>query len=293
MRNYCTLSDRGYLPKLLAMHESLLKHSSEPFTLHVLAMDREAFTLLHDLELPNVQVVPLIGFERAMNMDPVKKSRTWQEFCWTCASSLMEFLMPMVGDVTYLDADLYFFSDPKVIFEEIGQRSIGITPHRFPSWRKDKEVNGIYNVGLVYAANTATGRECISRWAAQCREWCFNRVEEHHACGDQKYLDTWPTDYPGEVCAIQNPGVNLAPWNVDAYVISDGPSVDGNPVTFFHFHEFVHSHHLTNYKLRIAERRFIYEPYIAAWERATLRIYGQEKIIAQRRAETELQGQRA
>ena len=297
LRNFATLFDRSYCAKGLALHESLLRHSSEPFVLHILTMDMETFWLLESMHLENVRLIPLQSFEMALNLEPVRQSRSWKEFCWTVASSLMEYLLPSVDDVTYLDADLYFFSDQKVIFDEVGALSIGITPHRFPAHRKHMEINGIYNVGLVAAKNNDIGRECISTWARNCRDWCFNRVEEHHACGDQKYLDTWNSDYPGKVCSIQHPGVNLAPWNIDGYVISadeaGNPLVDGLPVVFYHFHEFQHAHQLTNYHLRIYDKKCIYEPYIAAWERASLRIYEQEKIIAERRAETELQGQRA
>ena len=295
-REYCTLSDRAYLAKLLAMHESLMQHSSEPFALNVLAMDRETFVILSDMELPNVIVLPLAAFENALQMDHVKKSRSRTEYFWTCASSLMQYLMAWKGvSLTYLDADLMFFSDPKVVFDEIGERSIAITPHRFPAHRKHMERNGIYNVAWVTAKNSKTGHLCISRWAAQCREWCFHK-NEAGKFGDQLYLDTWPTDYPGEVCVIQNPGVNLAPWNVDGYVISadsSGPLVDGVPVVFYHFHEFEHREKLTNYKLRIAEKKHIYEPYVDAWERASLRIYAQEKVMAARQSEIETQGQRA
>lgn len=281
------------MAKGLVLHESLSRHSSEPFTLHILAMDTETQWMLQDMHLANVEVYPLSTFERAMHLSPQKKARTWTEFCWTCAGSFMEYLMPFIGDLTYLDADLMFFSDPKVVFDEIGERSIGITPHRFPAHRKHKEANGVYNVGWVTAKNTDAGRKCIARWAAQCREWCFNREEGSHACGDQKYLDTWPTDYPGEVCAIQNPGVNLAPWNVEQYAIGEGPTVDGKPVVFYHLHEYIDPHHLTKYTLRAEDRAFIYFPYNKAWLSAWERISDVEARAAEERKLAEMEAQRA
>lgn len=293
MRHYCTLSDRAYLAKLLAMHDSLLRHSSEDFTLHVLVMDVEAYSLLNEVKLPRVELIPLSGFERALNLSEIKKGRTWTEFCWTCASNFMEYLMPWIGDMTYLDADLFFFSDPKVIFDEIGERSIGITPHRFPLHRKHMEVNGRFNVGLVHAKNTEVGRRCVAQWAQQCRDWCYNRIEGSHACGDQKYLDTWEADYLGEVCAISNRGVNLAPWNVEQYGVRSGPTVDGVSVVFYHLHEFKSPDQLTNYPLRDEDRAYIYAPYIAAWTEANCRIREMELKHAAYRREIEMAGQRA
>lgn len=295
MRNYCTLSDLPYLPKLLAMHESLTRHSSEPFTLHILVMDiepdRVAWRVLYELQLPNVKVYPLSTFERALHLEKIRESRKWSEFCWGCASSFMEYLMPWVGEVTYLDADLYFFSDPKVIFDEIGTQSIGITPHRFPPEKKYLERNGVFNVGLVHAKDTDAGRRCISEWARKCREWCFAQVEPDRF-GDQKYLDRWSADYPGEVCEIANIGVNAAPWNVSQYAVTDGPCVDGKPIVFFHLHEFSSDTLLTHYKLRPCDTKHIYEPYVAAWRAACQRVIEMKTRLDESAAEMAAQAER-
>jgi hypothetical protein len=281
------------MAKGLALHESLLGHSSEDFKLHILTMDDATQFLLDDMALPNVELIPLMTFERELNLKPVRESRTHQEWCWTCASSLLDYILKSVGDCTYVDADIYWFADPQPIFDEIGGRSIGITPHRFPSHRKDQERNGIYNVGLVHAKNTEAGRSCISRWAEQCRDWCFNRVEEHHACGDQLYLDTWMTDYPGEVCAIENIGVNTAPWNLSQYAVTRGPKVNNVPIVCYHFHEFVDRHHLTNYLLREEDRKHIYEPYVEAWDSHRLSALMCEWQNSKRRERDEMESQGA
>lgn len=303
MRHYCTLFDRNYLAKGLCLHESLSRHSSEPFLLHILAMDQATVWLLQDLQLENVRVIPLSTFERDLNLQKIKEGRTWTEYCWTCASNLMEYLMPWVGPegVTYCDADIYWFNNPGVIFDEIGAKSIGITPHRFPPHRKHKEINGKYNVGIVHARNSEAGWSCIAKWAANCRTWCFNRVEGLWACGDQKYLDNFEQDFPGEVCAIENPGVNTAPWNMDQYSIGvlsfpDGrtfPCVDGHPIVAFHFHEFRDASLLTNYRVRPGEREHIYQPYLAAWTAANERIKAAEDRAAEQRALIEMEAQRA
>ena len=45
-------------------------------------------------------------------------------------------------ELAYLDSDLFFFDDPKIVFEEIGGRSIAIVPHRFSRENRYLEVNG-------------------------------------------------------------------------------------------------------------------------------------------------------
>ena len=54
MRRYCTLFDSKYASRGLALHESLMRHCSEPWTLDVLAIDEETFWLMYGLNLDNV-----------------------------------------------------------------------------------------------------------------------------------------------------------------------------------------------------------------------------------------------
>jgi len=269
MRHYCTLFDSKYLPQGLALYDSLVKHSSEAFTLCVLAMDTETLRTLQSLNFQNV--LPMDGRSFLLNQ---RIDRTWQEFCWTCASNLAEDVMDWadkdVDDpwylehLTYIDADCYFFSDPKVIFDEIGDRSIAVIPHRLIPSKKHLEVNGQFNVSWVTFKNNDVGRECLSTWAAQCRERCSAKI----GCGDQKYLDEFPVKYGDELCVIENIGAGLAPWNLAHYTLTEGPKVDGNDVVFYHYHEYLHGQRLTNYELRDEDVKYIYAPYFAAVSRA-------------------------
>ncbi len=293
MRHYATLFDRAYADKGIALYESLARHSSEPFTLHVLVMDQATLWLLDQLALPNVEILPLAVFERAMHLERIKATRTWREFCFGCASQLVEFLLPWVDDgITYCDSDIYFFADPKAIFEEIGNRSIGITPHRLIPSKKHLESNGKFNVGVVVIKNTDAGQRCATRWAAQCRERCSEAI----GCSDQCYLDSWETDYPGEVC-ILGIGVNAAPWNIGNWEVTEGPKVDGVPIVCFHAHEFASrgdgTYRLTNYELRDSDVRHIYRLYVDAIKAAEVRIAEAEAIIAERRASVALEAERA
>lgn len=265
MRHYCTLFDSKYLPQGLVLYESLKKHSSQDFTLYALPMDDACHDTLIQMALPGMLVIDPVIFESAMKMKKVKANRTFQEYCWTCASNFSCFLMERttrtIPEITYLDADMMFFSDPEVIFNEIGEHSIGIIPHRFIPEKKYLEVNGKFNVSWTTFRNTPTGRECLNRWAEQCRERCSEKV----GCGDQLYLNEWPECYGAECHVIENIGAGLAPWNVGNYRVTEGPRVGGLPVVFHHFHEWRmrddESICRTNYRLRDEDIRFIYDPY--------------------------------
>lgn len=289
MRTYCTLFDRSYLPKGLCLYESLKRHSSEDFTLHVLALDNETAWLLTELALPHVEILPSAVFEKALDLEAIKASRTWQEWCWGCASSLMIYLMQWVGDVTYVDSDVYFFSDPKVIFDEMGNRSIGITPHRLIPSKKHLEVNGLFNVGIVAARRTRVGEECIGYWSMQCRKRCSATV----GCGDQQYLDEWPVKYGSDVCVIENIGVNAGPWSLANWQVTEGPKLDGVQLVAYHAHEYQHQQRLTNYELRPADIECIYQPYIEAHWRADMKIVRAIEQRMNRHHQAAMQAERA
>ncbi|HTK88444.1 MAG TPA: hypothetical protein VL329_11945 [Nitrospiraceae bacterium] len=285
MRHYCTLSDINYLPKLLVMYESLKKHWSEDFILYVLALDEETLRALDDLDLQSATGIDIEYFKSEQM--PYVSQRTWQEYCWTAASNLCQMLLnqgvQFIDALTYLDADLMFFSDPKVVFDEIGDRSIAVIPHRFIPSKRHLEVNGKFNVSWVTFKNDPIGRECASTWAAQCREKC----SATDGCGDQKYLDAWPAKYGHHLCVIEHIGAGLAPWNLANYKpmslhwdgsdqLMIGIPFDNGvrglvPVVFYHYHEFLwteKSVRLTNYKLRNEDIQLIYGPYLEAYKRA-------------------------
>lgn len=304
MRHYCTLFDVNYLPQGLALYESLMRHSSEEFVLHVLAMDVVCEQVLRRLALPSIRIVDLAEFERAMKMERVRANRDWREYCWTCASVFMELVMRDSGSVfatcmwpekmdslTYIDADCFFFGDPKVVFDEIGKCSLGIIPHRFPPERKHMEINGLYNVSFVMARWDTVGKRCIYRWAEQCRDWCYYRNEDGRF-GDQAYLDEWEMLYPGDCHIVRNHGVGLAPWNLSAYELigrddyimvgrdlrqgQDSYATHFTNLIFYHYHEFKDlgdgTCRPTNYSLREYDKEIIYRPYIRAVMAAKERI---------------------
>lgn len=279
MKHFCTLFDKNYLTRGLIMYRSLRWHCSEDFRLHVLPMDDQTMEALTQFQMPPKSMrLYNHGFvSRKMKLEPCRKNRTWQEYAWTCASNLMSCILnlrPDVDTLTYLDADLMFFSDPKAIFDEMGDADIAITPHRFtPVNRPRLEKNGKFNVSWVTAKNAPIGRECISLWAKQCREWCYYRNEDGKF-GDQKYLDEWPELYKGHVHEIENIGAGLAPWNLANYkllgterpVVARPGDMLGEFVVFYHYHEYIHGKRLSGYPLSPEAERLIYKPYIEQYE---------------------------
>ena len=238
-RYFCTLFDRNYLFKGVAMLESLAEHCPAA-QVFVLCMDDVTDQLLAKLAYPHVERVRLADVEDEALL-AVKPGRGVAEYCWTLTSSLSWHIFrtrPEVGQLTYLDADLLFFAPVEPLFEEIGEASIAIIEHRFIPRLQAYAINGRFNVEWVSFRRDEQGLACLARWREQCIEWCFNRLEDGRM-GDQKYLDEWPERY-SSVCIIQHPGAGVAPWNYANYGIGSGPggiTVDGAPLIFYHFHQ--------------------------------------------------------
>ena len=274
MHYFCTYFDQNYLTRGLALHRSLVDHAGD-FELVVLCMDEAVEKALRAKALPRVRLLPVAELtQHYPALAAARADRAKLEFYFTCTSWLMRHLLPQLpaGELlTYLDADLYFFSPPGPVYAEIGRASVAITPHRFPASLAHLERYGRYNVGWVSLRHDATGQACAADWATKCAGWCFNRLEaERYA--DQKYLDAWTSNFPGTV-SLMHPGVNAAPWNIKDCTLTAGPQgvhLNGQPLIFYHFHALVHlgrrlydpSLHKYDAVLSPGLREHVYRPYL-------------------------------
>jgi len=239
MYHFCTYFDKNYLIHGMTLYRSLLKQCGD-FTLYVLCLDDETFEVLNHL---NEKRICTISLKEVEGWEPsllqAKANRGLVEYYFTLSPVLPLFLLEkfQMDIVTYLDADLFFFSSPEIAYKELGNRSIYITAHGFSSKLKSREKYGIYNIQYQSFRNDAIGIKCLNRWKDQCLEWCYDRLEGGKFA-DQKYLDEWPGLYD-ELIVSQNNGVGIAPWNIANFeTVIDGNNftVNGCPVVFYHFH---------------------------------------------------------
>jgi len=279
-RNYCTYFDQRYLLLGLTLHQSLLKHAGD-FRLWILCFDADTYHLLEKMRLDRVELIRLNEFENA-DLLAVKSSRTLVEYFWTATPDLPLYIFrrdPSIEQITYLDADLFFFAPPDPIEQAFGDGSILIVEHRYsPDLMYLRAESGIYNVSLLTFRHDVNALACLNWWRARCLEWCYARAEDGKM-GDQKYLDDWPQRFPG-VVVLKHAGCGVAPWNIQNYHIRQrdyGVWVDNVPLIFYHFHQFKalgpHEFDLAQrYRLTHDQIDLIYRPYIVAVQAAIGRI---------------------
>jgi hypothetical protein len=267
MLNFCTLFNVNYLAKGLAMYNSLSANNSN-FHLYVFAFDDVTHNILTEKNLRNVTVITLNDFE-SKDLLAAKKGRSVAEYCWTCTPLTIKYCLEkyQLDHCTYLDADLYFYSNPQLLLDEMGANSVLITPHRYHPKYDVSATAGIYCVQFLTIKNTPEGLTVLNWWARACIKWCYSDYEDGKM-GDQKYLDSWPYMFDG-VYICRNPGAGLAPWNLLNYNYdSNGDKIilNGSPLIFYHFHDLKYlsdnSWYLGGYDVPDFVMDNIYQPYI-------------------------------
>ena len=243
MLNFCTLFNSFYLIYGLQLYNCLIKLRVN-FHLYIYAFDERTFSYFKEYALPNLTVIKLEDFEDRELLS-IKSNRSFGEYCWTCTPSIIKHAIESFNleSCIYVDSDLYFFDNPQVLIDEMGNNSVLITEHRYTKIYDQSDLSGIYCVQFMMFKNDAKGMKVLNWWRDACIEWCFSRFEDGKF-GDQKYLDDWLTRFEG-VHSLRHLGGGVAPWNVQQYeFVKNGDRIVGKelstgnffPLIFFHFH---------------------------------------------------------
>jgi len=267
--NLCTFFDRNYLYKGLALYKSLEKTSIK-FVLWILCTDEETYKILKKLSPRHVKLIKLREVENKKLLK-AKKNRSRTEYSLTLKPAFIHHLLnnnPGIKNIYYVDADIVFFQSAKMVFDQAGKASIAISPHDFPAHLRGRERRaGKYNAGAIYFKNDKEGLNCLNHWKKQCIDWCYWKVE-NGKMGDQMYLDKWPKLY-NKIKIFDHKGINLAPWNIKKYKLSNKKShiyVDGDKLIFYHFHQFTilsNQRFLPSFLHKMSQKAilYIYKPY--------------------------------
>ncbi len=239
INNYCTLFDSNYIACGINLIESLKQHDQNA-KVYVVTMDIYVNNELQKLDFANVILIKIDDVEKEYSqLKDLKQKRSKTEYFFTLTPVICKYIMSLFDDIdrlTYLDSDLYFFSSPSPLFDEIRDSSIAIIEHKFSFIAKQNVKYGRFNVGWISFARDSQGIDCIDNWFDNCIEWCFQKVEPNRYA-DQKYLDKWPLNY-SNLKIIKHKGANLAPWNIANYKIkkiNNEIFVDEDKLIFFHF----------------------------------------------------------
>jgi hypothetical protein len=242
MYQFCTITTTSHLYKVYALAESL-KNQGHPFVLNVLVIDDDStfqsadcrFFKLSDISAQH-NAAEIIAKHKG-NKDKLR---------WSLKPVLMKYLLlqPAIGQLIYLDNDLFFFSDYQFLFELLGKHRFILTPHYYKNdpnkdqnWLEANFRIGLYNAGFVGANKEAVK---TLQWWADC---CLYRCEKNSFRGmfdDQKYLDIIPI-IEESAYIIRHKGCNVAGWNTEIcprQIVNHKILIDGRfEIVFIHFNE--------------------------------------------------------
>lgn len=276
MNHYCTYFNIHYIHRGLALYRSLERHDRN-FTLWILCFDDRTFEILTRSRLPHARLIRRQDFEAGDEaLLRAQKNRSEVEYFWTCTPSLPLFIFrqdPSIAELCYVDADIFFFSDPNSIFRSLGDGSIFILPHDYDEKIYQNPLpTGRFNVGVMVFKSDLRAMNCLRWWRERCLEWCYRKFEDGKF-GDQGYLEDWPDRFPGVVISCQ-PAIHAGPWNIGKYPLriteNKALCVADQPLVCFHFHAL----ELISRKIALIgegekflnhfSREYVYRPYIRA-----------------------------
>lgn len=274
-RHYATVCHERQLPVLFA---SMVRHC-QPFVLHALAWDHDAnggaVSAGADLRVygrrdflsrnPSFAPDMLPGPPRSA-IDTVATVR-WAFFA--------EVMRAERCELTTLDGDMWFWSSPDELFDEIGLADMAVCPHGIPPasfglpgvTHETHHVFGKYNSGMVHLGT----RDVAVDMARRNHQWSYTQVCEHPGgginFGDQGHLERVADEYGAHV--VVHPGVNAAPWNIHQRglrVLGDVVHVGHRPLVCYHYSSLHHGGQLADaaYAITPDQQRILYEPYLRA-----------------------------
>ncbi len=282
--NFYTFFDKNFFYKGLTLYRSLQKTCSD-FVLFVLCGDEITFDLLYKMNLNNVKLITLQELEKEdTDLLLIKNTRTHIEYLWTTKASLSLFLFkkyPQLETLSYLDADLYFFNNPQVFFDELNNDSILIIKSDLSIEYERLLSQAPYNTQFIIFKNNPESIKVLEWWRKKLIERCYGRPSsllfwrnyrnKKMQGADQIYLSDWTTRFKG-IHVLQNKKFCLGPWNVTKYHIFLKDNMiyaEDTKLIFYHFHSFEinNANRFTladgAYRINKSVKELIYRPYIA------------------------------
>jgi len=221
MHKYCTIVSANYLPQALTLADSL--HEVYPGQiLNVLVIDLDKgsiqdhsnihYLFVSELSIETSQIQSMQAYYDVVEFATAMKP-----------TLLLHLLQDLPGTVSYIDPDIYIFSEISHA-QEIGEQiGLAITPHRVTGMpflpASPMELSfirvGIYNLGFICVGKKATS---ILEWWEKRLRWHATQFDVLPYFTDQKWADFFPTF---EQCKIlAHKGYNLAFWNIDERPLS-------------------------------------------------------------------------
>jgi len=240
----CTIIAKNYLPMARVLTESWQAHHPNS-PIFVLLLDSplgffapkdEAFqpVFLPELEIPNLNgfMFKYSILESSTAVKPYFLSHLFRRYA--------------IDKLLYLDPDILILNSLDGLKNYLEEANVLLTPHLLSPLPNDGHGQtdhdilkaGTYNLGFLGLRNCLESKQLLRWWRDKLYHNCVVAFEENLFV-DQRWMDLVPGIFDG-VRILRDPGYNVAYWNLHERTVSltDGISVNGKPLYFFHFSGF-------------------------------------------------------
>ena len=241
------LCDSNYLHFALALLMSIKNGNIADLFINFLCLDDKTYNVISNLEMyDNIKCYREDIMLISQDVNNLKNTNK-KYYLWSLASLFTNYILksqpPDCESVLYIDADVFFHLDVHILYNQFGNKDVGIFRHRFTDKNQLQE-SGNFNVGVVYFKNSLKGKEVLDWWADAV---LFKKYPKLATCGDQKYLDYFPIICTeNEIYMDDNIG-HGAPWNWYQYNMNNIHNYEiiynsqSQPLVFTHFSKFHYS----------------------------------------------------
>lgn len=233
---FVTHANINYASRVIALIQSMQGWSSNYKTL-VFCHDFETIRAISHFKFPAVELLHLGELEAVFpELSLARKNRSEREYFFCLTPFILRFLENHRRHrfLVYIDADLYFFSDPIATLNSISKSHlVTIVPHRFSKENIHLEQFGKYNVGWMAFQSMKQGNPVLKWWMQRCLESTSTVKDSKYVYGDQKYLDQFILISP-LVGIDENINHNVGPWNVKEFISKSSNIAP----TYYHFSGF-------------------------------------------------------
>ena len=217
MKGICTIITKSHVHYAVALHKSF-KRFDEKIKMHVLIVDTIELKEIpsHDgIEFHSINSV--VESEIGRRIHDKYYTKNMDHFRWSSKPVFMMHLLNHgIDNLLYLDSDLFFFSNPQFLFEELANNSMLLSPHfRTSDPSIDyldygrNNTHGLFNGGFVGA--NKDGIPALEWWASTCEKVCVKDRKRGYYV-DQSHLNLIPILFE-KIGSLKHRGCNVASWN--------------------------------------------------------------------------------
>jgi hypothetical protein len=177
------------------------------------------------------------------------------EFCTAIKAASFQYLFAKGFEkILYFDPDIYVFNPLQVVFDQLNDTSIVVTPHILnvqTPFKGNYEdylflLNGTFNLGFIGLKRSETTDVFLNWWHHRLVNHCFFDNDKGTAT-DQKWINLLPAVFDSQHYHIsRHRGMNTAPWNFHERKVSvengvyyvndrDDDRATKEPLIFVHF----------------------------------------------------------